>query len=106
MWGSKITGYVIEKRDTYNQRWEVAAKTEGEAPVGKVRGLVEGVIYEFRVKAVNKAGESEPSDPSLPHRARPKNAAPRIDRNSMMDIFFELFQFIITMAKSLLSVSR
>ena len=88
--GSAITGYIIEKRDTqgdYSHRWEVCGKTEGEAPVGKTgRVLVEGVIYEFRVKAVNKAGESIPSDPSLPHRARPKNSAPRIDRNAMMDI--------------------
>ena len=84
--GSTIAGYIIEKKDTYNARWETCAKTEGEVPVGKVKGLVEGVVYEFRVKAYNKAGESEPSDPSIPHRARPKNAAPRIDRNSMMDI--------------------
>jgi len=84
--GSAITGYIIERRDTYNQRWEICTRTDIEEPTGKVRGLVEGVIYEFRVKAVNKAGESEPSDPSLPHRARPKNSVPRIDRNAMMDI--------------------
>ena len=84
--GSKITHYIIEKRDKMNQKWEVCGKTEGPEPVGTVKHLIEGNFYEFRVKAVNKAGESEPSDPSLPHKARPKNLAPKIDRHAMYDI--------------------
>lgn len=36
------------------------------ATKGKVEGLKEGVQYEFRVRALNKAGPGEPSDPSKP----------------------------------------
>ena len=66
--GSTVTGYIIEKRDKQFQKWEVCTRSEGETPVCKVSNLIEGSIYEFRVRAVNKAGESEPSDPSIPHR--------------------------------------
>lgn len=38
----------------------------------RVDGLKEGVQYQFRVKAVNKAGPSEPSDPSKPVIAKPR----------------------------------
>lgn len=72
---------------------------------GSVKGLKEGEEYQFRVFAVNKAGLSEPSDPSKRITAKPRfcesteesthNAPlsdfcilvkPHIDRNAMKPI--------------------
>lgn len=71
--GSPITGYIIEKRDKYSPIWEKCAEVDGDVNKGKVADLVEGTQYEFRVRAVNKAGPGEPSDASKSHIARPKN---------------------------------
>ena len=49
-----------------------------EAPL-----IVEGNEYEFRVIAVNKAGPSEPSDPSDTIKAECRFQKPRIDRSSL-----------------------
>ncbi|KAG8239130.1 hypothetical protein J437_LFUL018920 [Ladona fulva] len=84
--GSPITGYIIEKKDKFNPSWEKCAEVEGDITTGKVPDLIEGNQYEFRIRAVNKAGPGEPSDSSKPHIARPKNLAPRIDRNALLDI--------------------
>lgn len=84
--GSPITGYVIEKKDKYSGAWEPCAEVEGDNTTAKVPDLIEGVQYEFRVKAVNKGGPGEPSDATQPHTARPKNLAPKIDRTAMVDV--------------------
>lgn len=84
--GSPITGYIIEKRDKFNPNWEKCAEVDGDTPVGKVNDLIEGTPYEFRIRAVNKAGPGEPSGASKVHVARPKNLAPKIDRNALRDI--------------------
>lgn len=84
--GSPITGYVIEKKDKFSGAWEPCCEVEGDVNSGRVGDLIEGVQYEFRVKAVNRGGPGVPSDPTLPHIARPKNLPPKIDRALLGDI--------------------
>ncbi|ERL85176.1 hypothetical protein D910_02598 [Dendroctonus ponderosae] len=92
--GSPITGYVIEKRDKFNPNWEKCAEVEGDVTRGKVNDLIEGTPYEFRIRAINKAGPGEASDASKIHVARPKNLAPKIDRNSFYDLKVKVGQSI------------
>lgn len=56
----------------YSPTWVKAAEVVGDINNGIVPGLTEGNQYEFRVRAVNKAGPGEPSEPTLPHVARLK----------------------------------
>lgn len=74
--GAPVQSYIIEKRAKGDSRWEKAAEvpSQGSGPQkSKVKGLTEGVQYQFRVKAVNKGGISEPSEESNWHLARKKN---------------------------------
>lgn len=74
--GAPIQSYIIEKRAKGDSGWEKAAEapSTGMGPQkAKVKGLKEGVQYQFRVKAVNKGGVSDPSEESNWHLARQKN---------------------------------
>lgn len=84
--GSPITGYIIEKKDKYSPMWEKAIETSSPNPTATVNGLVEGNEYQFRVIAVNKGGNSEPSEPGRTFVAKPRFLAPKIDRRNLHDV--------------------
>ena len=62
--GSPIIGYNVEMRPKGETKWKPATKDEVTDPKLKVTGLKEGVEYEFRVAAVNKAGPGSASAPT------------------------------------------
>lgn len=62
--GEPIECYSVEKYDADSGMWLPVGKTKD--PEMEVLGLVPGHEYEFRVKAVNKEGESEPLETMAP----------------------------------------
>uniref|UniRef100_A0A8C4KP54 TITIN protein n=1 Tax=Dromaius novaehollandiae TaxID=8790 RepID=A0A8C4KP54_DRONO len=75
--GSKITGYIVEKKELPDGRWMKASFTNVLETEFTVSGLVEDQRYEFRVIARNAAGcFSEPSESTGPITARDEIEAP------------------------------
>ena len=58
--GTDITGYVLEKMDMDTGRWIPAGEVGPNEDTFTFTGLTPKKKYKFRVKAVNKEGESEP----------------------------------------------
>uniref|UniRef100_A0A914I6Q5 Uncharacterized protein n=1 Tax=Globodera rostochiensis TaxID=31243 RepID=A0A914I6Q5_GLORO len=83
--GAPLEKYVVEKR-MGNGEWEYATEVPTSKTGARVDGLVEGKQYQFRVKGVNKAGESAPSNPSRTLLAKARRLAPTIDRSAMPEI--------------------
>lgn len=70
--GAPITGYIIEMMDKFGGGFVKAVEVPGGACTGTVPKLEEGNQYQFRVRAVNKAGPSEPSEQTNWHTAKPR----------------------------------
>lgn len=63
--GAKIESYVIELLKSGTTDWVRVAENVPSIEYF-LKGLMEKQEYSFRVRAVNAAGESEPSEPSNP----------------------------------------
>lgn len=48
----------------HSNLWEKACETDTPECKGTVGNLIEGMDYQFRIVAVNRAGLGEPSEPS------------------------------------------
>lgn len=81
--GAPVTGYIIEKKEKFSPHWEEVVVTNSPEPKATVPDLKEGNTYQFRVRAVNKAGPSEPSDPTKPHVAKHRFLKPLINREKL-----------------------
>lgn len=62
--GATIEKYIIEKKEKNKTDWVKAVEVPGSKLEGVVPDLQEYGEYQFRIIAINKAGPSEPSEPS------------------------------------------
>lgn len=84
--GSPITSYIIEKKDHNATKWVKAMDVTGNKCEARVTGLTENNTYQFRVRAVNKAGPSKPSEASDTVTAKPRFLPPKIDRTNLKNM--------------------
>lgn len=63
--GAKIMGYILEKQQKGEDKWERCNDFLVPVLSYTVKGLTEGKSYAFRVRAENAAGISEPSRSTL-----------------------------------------
>lgn len=64
--GLPLSSYIVEKMDVTTGRWVPAGIVDPEKTEHTITGLEPGHKYEFRVKAVNEEGESEPLQSDVP----------------------------------------
>lgn len=74
--------------------------TDDNTPKATVTGLGENRKYSFRVKAVNAAGASEPSDPTEEITCKLRKQRPVILKDSIKDVRVRDSFFICTVVKS------
>ncbi len=64
--GYPITGYRVEMLDIQSGKWIEITFIEGYEPKCTLSNILYGIMYRFRVIALNDAGGSEPGEPSEP----------------------------------------
>merc|ERR1719189_1619696 len=64
--GYPITGYRVEMLDIQSGRWVEVTFIEGYEPKCSLGNILYGIMYRFRVVALNDAGPSEAGEPSEP----------------------------------------
>ena len=71
--GRPVTHYLLEQKGKYDLDFVPVQETTGPVCQASQPGLKEGQLYQWRVRAVNKAGKSQPSEPTPQHTAKHRN---------------------------------
>lgn len=92
--GAPITGYIIEYKEKFGKDWVKGKEIEGDVTGATIDGLKEGTQYEFRIRAVNKAGPGEPSDATKPIIAKCRFVKPYIVGDGLTNLIVKKGQII------------
>lgn len=92
--GAPITSYIVEVKDKFGTNWQTGIEVPGDQLSATVPDLKENSQYEFRVRAVNKAGPGEPSDTTKPIIAKCRFVKPFIIGNNLVNIVVKKGQVI------------
>ncbi|RWS15516.1 twitchin-like isoform X8, partial [Dinothrombium tinctorium] len=92
--GAPITSYIVEFKDKFSPEWSKGPEVPGEKTKATVRNLKEGMQYQFRVKAVNKAGPGEPSDPTKPIIVKARFVKPYIIGDGLKNLIVKKGQVV------------
>lgn len=90
--GAPIQSYIIEKKEKGSDRWVKACTVPGDETKARVPDLETDHQYQFRVKAVNKAGPGLPSDETKMVLVKHKKLPPKIDRKNLKPIKIKVGQ--------------
>lgn len=78
----------------YRNLWEKAVETDTPECKGTVPNLIEGMEYQFRIIAVNRAGPGEASEPCRPVTAKPRFCKfvclPLLPQNILLYVFVRI----------------
>ena len=83
--GSDVTQYVVEKREALRMSWQPAATVSARTTSATIGGLDQGVMYVFRVSAVNSVGTGPPEE--LSKAIAPKSPH---SESKLLDFFYPL----------------
>lgn len=71
--GAPISNYVVEMKDKLSPDWKEVLKTDNDKCEAKISNLTENSGVQFRIKAINKAGPSQPSSETPMHIVKHRN---------------------------------
>uniref|UniRef100_A0A915DCR3 Twitchin n=1 Tax=Ditylenchus dipsaci TaxID=166011 RepID=A0A915DCR3_9BILA len=59
--GGRVRGYMVEKKESNTEFWQKCTQAPSPSTSLNVNNLIEGRTYDFRIMAVNDAGDSVPA---------------------------------------------